>query len=33
MMGPGMGKAMADLIAGGSAAIDLAPHAPGRFSA
>ncbi len=33
MMGPGMGKAMADLIAGGSGAIDLAPHAPGRFSA
>ena len=33
MMGPGMGKAMADLIAGGPAAIDLSPHAPDRFSA
>lgn len=33
MMGPGMGKATADLIAGGGAALDLAPHAPGRFSA
>ena len=31
MMGPGMGKAMADLIAAGAAAIDLAPYAPGRF--
>ena len=31
MMGPGMGKAMADLIAAGAPAIDLAPYAPGRF--
>ena len=33
MMGPGMGKATADLIAAGQAPIDLAPYAPGRFSA
>ena len=32
MMGPGMAKATADLIASGAAEIDLAPHAPGRFS-
>ena len=33
MMGPGMARATADLVAGGAAAIDLAPYAPGRFSA
>ena len=33
MMGPGMAKATADLIAGRAAALDLAPYAPGRFSA
>lgn len=33
MMGPGMSKAMADLIAKGAAALDLAAYAPSRFSA
>ncbi len=33
MMGPGMARATADLVTGGAAAIDLAPYAPGRFSA
>ncbi|MDE2836681.1 MAG: FAD-dependent oxidoreductase [Chloroflexota bacterium] len=33
MMGPAMGRATADLIAGGVAALDLSPYAPGRFSA
>ena len=33
MMGPGMARAAADLVAGGAAAFDLAPYAPGRFSA
>ena len=32
MMGPGMAKAAAGLIAGDAAALDLAPYAPGRFS-
>jgi len=31
MMGPGMAKALADLIVRGSAEIDLAPYDPGRF--
>ena len=33
MMGPGMGKATADLIVEGVAGIDLSPYEPGRFSA
>ena len=33
MMGPGMAKAAAGLIANGAAELDLAPYAPGRFSA
>ena len=32
MMGPGMAKALADLIVRGSADVDLAPYAPGRFA-
>ena len=31
MLGPGMAKALADLIVRGSADIDLAPYDPGRF--
>ena len=31
MLGPGMAKALADLIVRGSAEIDLAPYDPGRF--
>lgn len=33
MLGPGMARATADLVAGGAAALDLAPYAPDRFSA
>ena len=32
MMGPGMGKTIADLIADGTTDVDMSPYDPGRFS-